>query len=85
MDRETICELYGEDTIVLEPDFLDEAIVGASSDGILIYDVDLLANAFVKHDNMTYEEAIEWIEYNTIRALPYMGEKHPIVMYKNEE
>ena len=85
MDRETICELYGEDTIVLEPDFLVEAIVGTSSDGILIYDVDLLANAFVKHDNMTYEEAIEWIEYNTIRALPYMGEKHPIVMYKSEE
>ena len=27
-----------------------------------------------------YEEAIEWIEYNTIRALPYMGNKAPIIV-----
>lgn len=26
-------------------------------------------------------EAIEWIECNTIRTLPYMGEGTPIIMY----
>jgi hypothetical protein len=26
-------------------------------------------------------EAIEWIEYNTIRALPYMGPEAPIIVY----
>lgn len=34
---------------------------------------------------MTDEEAIEWIDYNTIRAIPYMGEKAPIVMYSLPE
>ena len=31
---------------------------------------------------MTAEDAIEWIEYNTIRSLPYAGENAPIVMYR---
>lgn len=30
---------------------------------------------------MTEQEAIEWIEYNTIRALPYFGSDAPIIMY----
>lgn len=31
-------------------------------------------------DGMSEEEAIEFIEYNTIRAIPYMGEKSPIIL-----
>ena len=34
-----------------------------------------------KIQNFTYEESIEWIECNTIRALPYFGEGSPIIMY----
>ena len=32
-------------------------------------------------ENMSYEDAVEFIDYNTIRAIPYMGEKAPIVIY----
>ncbi len=35
----------------------------------------------VETQDFTYEEAIEWIEYNTVRALPYMGIDSPIIMY----
>lgn len=31
------------------------------------------------HDGMDSDEAIEFIEYNTIRALDYMGPNAPIV------
>lgn len=31
-----------------------------------------------------YEESVEFIEYNTIRALPYIPQ-HPIVMYPLKE
>ena len=34
---------------------------------------------------MDETDAIEWIEYNTIRSLPDAGEKSPIVMYALEE
>ena len=36
----------------------------------------------VNHDNMKPDEAIEWIEYNTIKALPYFKDKAPIIIYK---
>ena len=35
----------------------------------------------IETEEFTCEEAIEWIEYNTIRALPYMGEGAPIIVY----
>jgi hypothetical protein len=35
----------------------------------------------VKEEEWSVEEAMEWIDYNTIRALPYMGEGAPIIMY----
>jgi len=35
----------------------------------------------VDEKGMTAEEAAEWIDYNTIRALPYFGEGAPIIVY----
>ena len=35
-------------------------------------------------DEMSYEDAMEWIEYNTIRALPYYPDG-PIVLYDDPE
>jgi len=35
-------------------------------------------------DNMSYEDAVEWIDYNTIRTLPYMGIMKPVIMYPIE-
>lgn len=53
--------------------------VTACEDGRLIYDWDLLVEHFHSHENMKElddegEEgitAIEWIDYNVIRAIPY--------------
>jgi hypothetical protein len=38
----------------------------------------------VLNDGMTHEEAAEFVDYNTIGALPYMGEKRPIILNKIE-
>lgn len=81
--KERLLELGHEGTVVLEqPDYAN-AVIGVSQDGRLIYDFDLM----VEHlrPEMSAEEAIEFIEYNTIRALPYMGEKAPLVCYKLRE
>ena len=40
-----------------------------------------MVNWLVETQNFTYEESIEWIECNTIRALPYFGKGSPIIMY----
>jgi hypothetical protein len=36
----------------------------------------------MEDQGFTEEEAVEWIDYNTIRALPYMGEDGPIVLHR---
>lgn len=32
-----------------------------------------------------YIEAMEWIDYNTLRAIPYVNGDAPIIMYNHEE
>lgn len=37
------------------------------------------------NDGMTHEEAIEFIDYNTVRACPYMGSQAPIILRSIED
>jgi hypothetical protein len=59
----------------------DDALVGVSDDGRAIYDYGKMIEWLMDEEGWSDEEAIEWIEYNTLRALPYMGEGRPIIMY----
>ena len=83
--RELFCELGFEESVFLDPVDLDSAVVGHTDEGRVIYDYEKLVEAFMAADGMTDEEAREWIDYNTLRALPYIGEKAPIVMYSIAE
>lgn len=62
-----------------------EAIIGFTEDHRLIYDFEKMVDWLVKHEGFEELDAIEWIEYNTIRALRYMGESAPIIMYPLEK
>lgn len=59
----------------------DDALIGVSHDGRAIYDYNLMIDWLMSKLGWSDNEAIEWIEYNTIRALPYFGEGAPIIMY----
>ena len=59
----------------------DDALIGVSSDGRAVYDFDRMVSWLMKEEGMTYEDAIEWIEYNTIRAITYIGSDAPIITY----
>lgn len=89
-------ELFEGTTVFDSPDFY-EAVIGHTEDGRIIYSYDLMVKcmiadlaciAFSDVDGLSgdeldekYEEAVEWIDYNTIRTIPYMGEKSPIISY----
>lgn len=62
----------------------DDALIGVSHDGRAIYDYEKMIEWLMDEEYWTDEQAIEWIEYNTIRALPYMGDDGPIIMYPLE-
>ena len=69
---------------VLLADGLEDAFLGVScgfGPSKAIYDWDKCVEVFMNRDGMTYEEAVEWIDYNVTGA--YVSEQTPefIFMY----
>ena len=82
--RMLIRERYGEDVIFLGvdegPDCYDQSIVGISDDNRLVYDRDAIVMELMNDNEWTEEEAIEWLDYNIVRAIPYAGPEGPILI-----
>ena len=78
---EKLAEWGYEDVVVFDNPAFDEALIGVSTDNRAIYDFDKMVIWLSVTWHTSREEAIEFIEYNTIRALPYY-ENSPIVMYR---
>lgn len=75
-----IRESLPEGIIVLDNPSFDNSIIGvASGSGRVIYSYDKMVEEYMKDNNARDIDAIDWIEYNTIRALQYMGENAPII------
>ena len=60
----------------------DTALIGVSHDDRAIYDYDLMVEWLMTKEGFTEEEAADWIDYNTVRALPYMGADGPIILHR---
>lgn len=63
----------------------DKSIVGISSSGQLVYDYEKMVEEFMEDNNCDYDEAVDFIDYNTMRALPYEGEYKPIVIIETPD
>lgn len=83
--KDLLNELEYKDTVVFEnPSYL-KAIIGLSDDGALCYSYEKMIDCLMEEDGMDYEGAMEFIDYNTIRALPYASSMgiRPIVVYND--
>jgi hypothetical protein len=60
-------------------DGYDEAVMGISTDGRLVYSVEKMIEILLRDGGMNKVDAIEWLEYNTFNA--YVGEMTPIWVY----
>jgi hypothetical protein len=69
---------------ILEPqESYNPALVGTANAGhgdVFVYSYTSLVNVH-KSQGMTRDEAVEFTDYNTIRALDYMGSRRPVVVY----
>ena len=82
MNRADITDLYGDD----EPNIcfaegFDEAIAGVVWDGErtrVVYDTELILELLMGRSEMTYEEAVEYFDFNI--AGSYMGEYTPLYL-----
>lgn len=70
-----------EGTAFFTGDDYDTAILGYTDDGSLVYSYDGMVEWLMDNDDMDDISAREWIDYNAIRTIPYMGDKKPIILY----
>ena len=67
--------------LVFDNPAYDNSIIGQTFDGRAIYDVESMAEELASDDEISIEEAMDFIDYNAIRSLPYAGEKAPVVVH----
>ena len=81
--REELSDYYDDD--LLFADGYDSAIIGVCGgcdSGRVAYDAQKMVEICVSRDGMTYDEANEWLEFNTFGA--YVGERTPIYVHNLE-
>ena len=76
-----------DESIFLKNYSYDSAIIGATKEGSVLYDYDLMIQWLQETEDFSYDDAVEWIEYNTLRAIPYFQSKGivPTIVYKGED
>ena len=78
---EAVCDMHENENINIGLlDGMSAAAIGISGDQQIIYSYNKMVEILVNRDGMTTEEAIEFIDYNTIRVIDYMPAK-PIILY----
>ena len=85
--REKISKLFEEmDESVLLMDVFEEAFIGYSqriNEPVLaVYSYEKMLGVLVRRDDMDYDEATEYINYNCLGA--WVGEKTPIIVMDSD-
>lgn len=76
MKKQLIIEQYPDETFMFADGF-DDAIIGVESLGMrVVYDIDGVLDILQKRDEMGFDEAQEFFEFNVLGA--YVGEKTPL-------
>jgi len=72
---------------MLKADGFDEAVIGtglkwaeSGSVDVLVYDANKCVEILMVRDDMEYDDAVEYLEFNTIGS--YMGETTPIFTWR---
>ena len=73
-------ELLPPEAIVFDNPSFDNSIIGVTFGGAVIYDFDAMVAEMMKDEDISRGDAIDFIEYNTIRSLPYISDHTPIIM-----
>lgn len=84
-NRQILMDAGYEDSIVFENPDYDGAIIGVSEVGNVVYDFNRMVRWLSEEENISIEEAMDFICYNTIRALPYIGEGAPVIITMLED
>ena len=69
---------------MLKADGFDDAVLGVATrcahGDVVVYDYEKCAEVLVERDGMSYEEAIEFLDFNVVGA--YVGEGTPFFLHR---
>lgn len=69
-----------EDVVIFENPSYEAAFIGVTHDNRAVYAYEKMVQNLMEEDGMSEEDAIEFIDYNTIRSLGYQP-MAPIIVY----
>jgi hypothetical protein len=81
MIKKEVRERLDSNALVFDNPAYDESIIGQTFDGRAIYDIDKMADELSTDDGISVEDAMDFIDYNAIRSLPYAGDRAPVVVH----
>lgn len=81
MIKPEIRKRLDDGALVFDNPAYDDSIIGKTFDGRAIYDIEKMSEELATDDNISIEEAMDFIYYNAIRSLPYAGDKAPLVVH----
>lgn len=68
--------------VLLEGPEFDGGIIGVSIDGRAVYSYEKLVVALMKANGWDEQDAIDWVDFNTVGSLVASGGHMPIVMHE---
>jgi hypothetical protein len=77
MDRRAKIAEVNPDAVLW--DGLDDCIIGIDVDNVAVYDIYKMELEIMKLQDCSFEEAVEWVDYNILSA--YVGEWTPKHIY----
>jgi hypothetical protein len=77
MDRRAKIAEVNPDAVLW--DGLDDCIIGIDVDNVAVYDIYKMELEIMKLQDCSFEEAVEWVEYNILTA--YVGDWTPKHIY----
>ena len=79
-NRDLLLDMGYDKSIVFENPDYDEAIIGVSDNGRVIYDYDLMIQHLIEKHDMDVDEAADFISYNS--SFSSYVDQYPIIMYR---
>lgn len=76
---------WSDDVVILDNYDFADAFVGMTNENRAVYDYDKMVRWLMNEAEISDIDAVDWIDYNVLRALPYMGDKAPIILYNLED
>lgn len=78
--HEWLCEHEHLDTSTFGEYYLS-AIIGITEEGNLVYSYSKMVEQEMEDYGILFDDAVEYINYNAIRTVPYMKDKPPVIVY----